>query len=176
MTPPFRTRNDVILYAQARAPSRACRRAFENKVELLGGFEPLHPLGYLPGWLLRVTSIHGRMWLIAVTISAVCPNNPLVDELDCIPWERWTGHTDRIPVTIYDGDNPWDYARRRKEAIDVRTKRTTEGVDTDKRCTEDCGEGNGLPIQPSDNLQLDSEEVAENTGPLPPTDNPSLDT
>lgn len=145
----FRTRSDIIIYAQERAPSRSCRRAFEHTVELLGAFDPLTVHGY-PGWLLRVTSVHKREWLVAVAITPIANREPVVVWVDEIHWERWAGNPARTPATLYEGDNPGEYARCCKEAIYDRADRETGRMDTTGGRTEDSGDSDESPVHPPD--------------------------
>jgi hypothetical protein len=98
------TRTHLLEYALARVLSNACRRAFDDgQVVNLGGFDPLPPSEY-PGWLLRVTSKHGRVWLIAVTVEGL--HRYRVWPADAIPWQFWTGKDNRDGGSIYTGDLP----------------------------------------------------------------------
>lgn len=82
---------------------RACHQANGN-VQVMGGFSKIRPLS-VPGWVVAITSIHGRTWLVAVTpddhrhIFRVCL-------IESIPWKYYIGRIDREEYSIYDGDNP----------------------------------------------------------------------
>lgn len=93
---------------------RACYRSKES-VKVLGGFSNISP-GTSPGWLVVVTSVHGRMWLVAVTSD----DHKHVFRTwiaESIPWENYVGQRNRGEYNIFDGDNPnqaWlakEYAR-----------------------------------------------------------------
>lgn len=101
----IRYRSELIEYARDRVPSRACKRAFTTgKVCVLGGFSSVPP-GTTPGWILSVTSRHGKMWLIAVT-SNEYTHDYRVWFIDKAPWECWDGKLFRDEYNIYDGDEP----------------------------------------------------------------------
>lgn len=85
-------------------------------VELLGGFERIPPSDR-PGWIVIVTSRRGTVWNVVITAHENPPRFTtwLVQR---IPWEYWSGKTDRDP-TVYDGDYPKVYEERKQKARKV---------------------------------------------------------
>lgn len=110
-----RDRSELLLLAMDMAPSRACNRAMRaGHVEFLGGFTQLPPYSNA-GWLCRVRSKHGRIWLLAILVDEIkhTLESRLLEE---IPWKYWAGdgHAER---TLYGGDNPITYAARRRACV-----------------------------------------------------------
>jgi hypothetical protein len=64
-------RNDAeaVEFAARHTKSSACRTAFcEGKVKVLGRFSEIPPSPY-PGWIIRVTTRHGKIFLVVVTVD-----------------------------------------------------------------------------------------------------------
>ena len=105
---PIHRRADLLALVRDRVPTRACGRAMdEDRATVLGGFAP--PEG-LPYWLVSVTSRHGRTWLIGITCDQA-RNRFGVVYPERVEWEHWAGSSDGR--TIYDGDDPTQYALSR---------------------------------------------------------------
>ena len=107
----IKTRTQLINFICENIPQSAIVRACHNgTVQVLGGFDIVPP-GTKPGWIVAVTSVHGRTWLVAVT-----PDDHRhvfkVGIVESIPWPYYVGKSGRN--SIYDGDNP-DQACRAKE-------------------------------------------------------------
>lgn len=101
------TRSALIDAVYQRAPSRACQRAIRDghgRVEVLGGFSEIPPYREA-GWLCRVTSRHGRVWLMAMLADEVNHRYRVV-QVDEVPYQKWAGRTDRKAWNPYDGDQP----------------------------------------------------------------------
>lgn len=117
----IRTRTDLILFAQAHCESNACKRAFTTgKVVVLGGFSSIPP-STNPGWILFITSIHGRTWIIGVVTDDIkhCYH---VRILYRIPWEKWVGSFAPkygLRDWLRDGDNPSAAAYARRQAREI---------------------------------------------------------
>lgn len=110
----IRSSDGLIVYARSHVSSRACERAFaDGRVEVLGGFDPLLPSAS-PGWIVRVQSKYGRVWLVGVIAELSRNRRYRLLELDTIPWQNWVGRTDRSP-TLYDGADPQRYAAYREK-------------------------------------------------------------
>ena len=112
----LQTRTDLVLFAQENCRSYSCERAFLTvKVVVLGGFDPIPP-GTAPGWIVLVTSIHKRKWILAVIPDDI-KHCYCVKWLDKIPWANWNGSSRttyrdmELPggwkYTIRDGDIPF---------------------------------------------------------------------
>lgn len=100
----FRDKNDIIRWLEKHCPRKAIVRSLNN-AELLGGFDPIPP-NTRPGWIVRVTSVHKRKWIVAII--------PCVGKPDCeirilkyVPWGNYIGGPFTNPV--YSGDNPLFY-------------------------------------------------------------------
>lgn len=115
----FQSRSDLCLYAAKHVPLRSCARAInEGRVELLGGFSSIPPLSD-PGFLLKVTSRHGREWIIAISIDEIKHRYKVWIAGPEIPWWYWMGCVDGPRRPAYDGDHPMKYAEKQKEAFDA---------------------------------------------------------
>ena len=101
--------NFICRTIRQRSIVRACH---EGEVRVLGGFIRIHP-STRPGWVVQVTSRFGHSWLVAVTSY---DHQHIVKTwlTRDIPWQYYTGRTDRGKYSIYDGDDPKqaDLARR----------------------------------------------------------------
>ena len=90
-----------------------CRALNEGQVEFFGGFNPIPPTTR-PGWIMRITSAHGRTWYVAV-IMYDCRYGIRI--LKDIPWSSWVGTNfwdDEFRTRLHSGDNPEKYLELRK--------------------------------------------------------------
>lgn len=87
-------------------------------MEVLGGFHEVPP-DPRPCWIVRVTSVYGRTWLMSVVPCRV-PPSLIVRRIRSVPWEQWVGPTGN---PLFDGDLP-DEAARLKEMWSARTPET----------------------------------------------------
>ena len=85
-----------------RAIVRACHHS-EGLVQVMGGFSQIPPSPE-PGWIVSITSVHGRTWLVAVTSDdhRHVFKSWIVKK---IPWEYYIGKIGQ-EYSIYNGDNP----------------------------------------------------------------------
>lgn len=114
----IRTRSDLLWYIQAHAPSGACRRAvIEGVVVVLGGFDHLPPIDRA-GWVVRITSVYKKTWLIAVYAHAV-DHRYYIGEIEKIPWCCWRGVLAN-GFSIMNGDIPIQAERARRQAQEER--------------------------------------------------------
>lgn len=102
----FQTRDHIIGWLEKHCPRKSIVRAIsEGTTELLGGFNQIPPSNK-SGWIVRVRSITGRVWLVAVS-----PNKNQTDyEIRIpkeVPWGFWMDCLNPNPV--YAGDKPWLY-------------------------------------------------------------------
>lgn len=120
----IRTRSDLLWYIQEHAPSGACRRAvIEGQVSVLGGFNVIPPNGW-EGWIVKVTSVHGKDWLVAVTVHPT-KHFYYVRMIDKIPWAWWVGTVPSLPpYAITNGDVPLQAARTRRQAREEKKNGT----------------------------------------------------
>ena len=99
----IQTRTHLLDFIQRNAPSSAVRRAVnEGRVNVLGAFASLPPHVH-PGFIVNVTSKHGRTWPVCVLVNDI-RHRYEVYILDQIPWSLWEGGN----TTLYAGDNPVD--------------------------------------------------------------------
>jgi len=106
------TRTQLIEFITDHAPGTAIRRAcFEGVVQVLGGFSRIPGEHSSPqGWIVSVTSVHEKTWLVAVVEGHF--DIYIVRVIKDIPWAHYVGQLGRN--SIYDGDNP-EQALRAKE-------------------------------------------------------------
>ena len=85
------------------AISRACHDR-PDRVQVLGGFHGIRPT-CAPGWIVSVTSKHGRTWLVAVTTD---DHNHVFRAgiITEVPWMHYAGNPWGSEYSIYNGDNP----------------------------------------------------------------------
>lgn len=111
---PITDRLDLIEMVSARAPSSACRRACLNgKVEVLGGFRVIPP-STLPGWMVLVTTVHGKDYAVAVTADQAM-HRYRVWIADKVPWGEWLGFIG--DYSVRSGDHPTLYSALRSTEL-----------------------------------------------------------
>lgn len=93
------------------AIKRACHHS-KGSVRVMGGFSRIPPLSK-PGWIVVITSVHGRTWIVAV-IPDDHRHVFFTRIIESIPWQYYicpSRHDqDTVEYSIYHGDNP-DQAR-----------------------------------------------------------------
>jgi len=110
----FQSKTHIILWLEKNCPRQAIVRALhEGEVEFLGGFSPVPPTSH-PGWIIRVTSVHGKIWYVAVIAYQ---NRYGIRILKDVPWQYWTGNSEGKPGSLYNGDDPVLYWGRHEHAI-----------------------------------------------------------
>lgn len=107
----FQSRTHIILWLADNCSRKAITRAlYEGQVEFFGGFDPIPPTIH-PGWILRITSAHGRIWYCAV----ICYDRRYgIRILKDVPWGKWCGMggvTGQLRPQLYCGDNPGEYKK-----------------------------------------------------------------
>ena len=108
----FRNRDDLVAWLETRPLRKAISRALqEGTVEVMGGFYIIPPT-YLPGWIVRITSIHKRTWNVAIVVHKPL-NRYIVYIIDKIPWRHWAGGD--TTNSLYAGDHPKEYRRLKDE-------------------------------------------------------------
>ena len=106
-----RTRNDLIEWLENNDPYPRIKRALsEGQVENLGAFERIVP-GSKPGWIIKVTSIHNKIWYIVIEVRSKGIIH--IWEINTVPWEFWIG--DQSKNKLYQGDNPKKYKELRDD-------------------------------------------------------------
>lgn len=113
----FQNKNHILLWLENNCPRKAiCRALREGEVEFMGGFNPIPPTSS-PGWITRVTSVHGRIWYVAVIAYQ---NRYGIRILRDIPWRNWVGSGEGgAPMNLMNGDFPENYQCRRLHATPV---------------------------------------------------------
>jgi len=99
------TRTQLINFICENISQRAIVRACHNGiVQVLGGFK-LIPPSRRPGWIVAITSVYGKVWLVAVTSD---DHNHVFRTwlVEKIPWSYYVGRIDREEYSIYNGDDP----------------------------------------------------------------------
>lgn len=106
----FQSKDQIIDWLMDNCPRPAIARALDyGKVEFLGGFKPIPPSA-LPGWILKVTSIYGRKWIIAILANDI-KHIYEIRIMKTVPWKNWVG-IDRLfnhknfRDTLFSGDHP----------------------------------------------------------------------
>lgn len=120
--PPRMTNRTTLLNVlQANVRSSSIRRAVDDggKVEVLGGFKEIPPANE-SGWVVQITSKHKRMWLVAV-VPKVNNHSYQVYRISEIHWIHWEGKPIKEPFNVYNGDNPLEYDKRRREKCVTQT-------------------------------------------------------
>jgi len=110
----FRDRNDLVSWLEMRPLRKAIARAMqEGTVEVIGAFS-LIPPSYPGGWIVRITSIYKRTWIIAISPLMTGGKNPYwVRIIPEVPWKFWYGGN--VSSSLSVGDHPEEY-RRLKDA------------------------------------------------------------
>ena len=108
----FQSKTHIIRWLEQNCSRMAIVRAlYEGQVECFGGFNPIPPTTY-PGWIVRVTSAHDRIWYVAVIAYQ---NRYGIRVLRDVPWGNWFGISkmgiSRYGPLLYSGDNPEEYLK-----------------------------------------------------------------
>lgn len=126
----FIDRDSVLTWITFHSSRRGVIRAIEEgRVEHLGGFRYIKELGR-SGWICRVTSEYGRVWIVA------CGTNGTLKYLKAVPWNHYVGSVGATP--LYSGDNPKIYLGfRRLSYFEQKHKQTPSEHRTDHSCEND---------------------------------------
>lgn len=107
----FETKNSIIKWLVNNCPRPLIVRSLQRSgAECLGGFS-LIPPSTERGWILRVTSPHGRTINVAVLAYKDKPRYG-IRILSDVPWEYWKGDSYSVSK-LYIGDNPLLYKHLR---------------------------------------------------------------
>ncbi len=107
----FQSRTHLILWLENNCPRPAVVRAlYEGQVEFFGGFNPIPPTTH-PGWVLRVTSAHGKIRYVAVIAYR---DHYGIRILIDVPWDKWVGSTAKNRTALMNGDHPAEYWELRR--------------------------------------------------------------
>lgn len=109
MKPEMHSRSHFLRWLDNNIPRQylAAKRALVNGAELLGGFYEIPPSPN-PGWIVKTTSSHGKVFLIAITVAKNIVK-PSIWMTSSVPWKFWAG--DQAKNTVYVGDNPELYGK-----------------------------------------------------------------
>ena len=109
----FQSRTHIILWLADNCSRKAITRAlYEGQVEFFGGFNPILPTTH-PGWIMRITSAHGRTWYVAV----ICYDRRYgIRILGDVFWGNWVGTRPwgEFRAQLHSGDHPEEYLRLRE--------------------------------------------------------------
>lgn len=102
----------VSWLGQNCARKAICRAINEGQVEFFGGFNPIPPT-VQPGWIMRITSAHGRIWYVAVIMY---DRRYGIRILRDVPWGSWVGIRPwgEFRARLHSGDHPEDYLKLRE--------------------------------------------------------------
>lgn len=107
----FQSRTHLILWLEKNCARKAITRAlYEGQIEFYGGFDPVPPTSY-PGWIMRVTSAHGKTFYVAVIVYQ---NRYGIRILRDVPWGFWCGSTAKNRTALMNGDHPAEYWELRR--------------------------------------------------------------
>lgn len=117
MPPHFRTRDDVINWAEKNLPAtyKSVHRAFrEGSIEFLGGFSQIGA-GHNPGWIIKVISKFNIIHYIAIFCRGkmLLPWSGIIYD---VPWKHWDGDKSNNP--LYLGDFPKRYKELKNKEIE----------------------------------------------------------
>lgn len=121
----FQTKNHLLMWLEKNCPRKSIVRALRNgTVEHLGGFSTIPPTSH-PGWIIRVTSVHDREYIVAVIAYQSRYGIRVLSE---VPWIHYglPEYAVKVPGGLYNGDNPEAYQHHRlmaeKRLIDEVTE------------------------------------------------------
>jgi len=111
----FQSRLHIVSWLEKTCPRKAVVRALsEGQVEFYGGFNPVPPTEH-PGWIIRVTSVYGKTWYVAVIAYR---DHYGIRILRDVPWEKWIGtvfwNDDEFRTQMFSGDHPKEYLELRR--------------------------------------------------------------
>ena len=107
----FQSRTHLILWLENNCPRPAIVRAlYEGQIEFFGGFNPIPPTTQ-PGWIIRVTSAHGKTRYVAVIAYR---DHYGIRILRDVCWGSWVGSTAKNRTALMNGDHPIEYWELRR--------------------------------------------------------------
>ena len=105
----FQTKNHLLMWLEKNCPRKSIVRALrDGTVEHLGGFNTIPPTSH-PGWIVRVTSVHDKEFIVAVIAYQSRYGIRVLSE---VPWRYWGGEMYGAPG-LMNGDVPIDYMAER---------------------------------------------------------------
>lgn len=107
----FQSRLHIVSWLEKTCSRKAIVRALsEGQVEFFGGFSLIPPTTQ-PGWIIRVTSVYGKTWYVAVIAHR---DHYGIRILRDVPWGNWIGENswgDAFKVHLFSGDYPGKYKK-----------------------------------------------------------------
>ena len=101
----FQSKDHLLMWLENNCPRKGIVRALrDGTAEHLGGFSTIPPTSQ-PGWIVRVTSVHDREYIVAVIAYQ---NRYGIRVLKEVPWVYWDGGRDG-DASFINGDNPAVY-------------------------------------------------------------------
>ena len=102
------------MWLEANCPRKGIVRALrDGTVEHLGGFSRIPPTSH-PGWIVKVTSTHGKEFIVAVIAYQLRYGIRVLGE---VPWRYW--YNAQPWTSLLAGDNPEEYQSRMIHDIPV---------------------------------------------------------
>jgi len=114
----FQSRLHIVSWLEKTCPRKAIVRALsEGIVEFYGGFNPVPPTTD-PGWVIRVTSVYGKTWYVAIIAYR---DHYGIRILRDVPWGNWCGSMAKNRTALMNGDNPTEYWELREAFNEYKT-------------------------------------------------------
>jgi len=118
----FQNKNHLLSWLEKKCPRKGIVRALrDGTVEHLGGFSRIPPTSH-PGWIVRVTSIHGKEFIVAVIAYQLRYGIRVLSE---VPWLCWAGDCGGSP-NLMNGDQPSEYGYIILDQVLDETNEVTE--------------------------------------------------
>lgn len=117
----FIERKDLIRWVEQNCTRKSVVRAMqEGSVENLGMFSNIGPTPCTDGWIVRVKSERGKVWLLEIVPTGARKFGIYITECmtpdDSVLWEYWCPCDPSFGINpLYAGDNPTEYGRLRDE-------------------------------------------------------------
>jgi len=109
----FQSRLHIVSWLGKTCSRKAIVRALsEGQVEFFGGFDPISPTTH-PGWIMRVTSVYGKTWYVAVIAYQ---NRYGIRIFRDVLWNNWAGTwwNGEFRKQLFSGDHPEEYLELRR--------------------------------------------------------------
>lgn len=140
----FTNRNDALSWIKTHTSRRGVVRAIEEgRAEFLGGFRFIEAIDS-SGWICRVTSEYGRVWIVA------CSTKGIVGYLDSVPWEHYVGGEN----PLYSGDNPREYRGLRRLSYFEHKHKQGPPQDRAGKTGKDNGPADNTPLDAADPVSV----------------------
>lgn len=142
----FTNKNDVLAWIKSHTSRRGVVRAIEeSRVEYLGGFRFIHELNG-SGWICRITSEYGRVWVVA------CGTAGTLKYLNTVPWTHYVGGVGGN--SLYSGDNPKDYTGFRRLSYFEHKHKQRSPQDRAGKTSENHSTTNNTPLDAAKSVPM----------------------